>query len=142
MGVFSWDNSLSVGIDIIDGQHMKMVDMINNFYDEIHRIYTGESKATLNELRSELIQNMIDYARVHFRTEEEYFEEYNYPDYEEHKKEHDEFTAKVVDLKERFDKGRLILSTEITDFLKDWVIKHIKETDQKYSEFLREHGVR
>jgi hemerythrin len=141
MGVFNWDNSLSVGIESIDSQHRKMIDMINNFYDEIHRIHEGESNSTLNELRSALINDMVVYAREHFRTEEEYFLKFGYSDFDIHKKEHDEFTSKVTDLKKRYDEGKLILSTEITDFLKEWVISHIKENDQKYSVFLKGKGV-
>ncbi len=59
-----------------------------------------------------------------------------------HKKEHDDFVAKVVNFKKGLEDGRLFLSTEITDFLKDWLVKHIQGTDQKYSSFFQEKGLK
>ncbi len=67
---------------------------------------------------------------------------YNYPDYITHKKEHDIFIAKVSDLEKRFKSGGIIITFEITSFLKDWLKTHINGTDKKYSNFFIKHGVR
>lgn len=140
MELFIWDDSLSVNIQSIDDQHKMLLNMINGYYEEIHKIHEGKSNTTLKELRIDLISKMKEYAIVHFRTEEEYFEKYDYPDFIEHKREHDDFFAKVVDVEKRLEDGRLILTTELTDFLKDWLVDHIVGSDQKYSEFLISKG--
>ena len=142
MVLYEWNEKLSVNIESIDSQHKMLLNMINNFYEEIHKIHEGASDKTLNDLRADLIEKMKNYAVDHFRTEEEYFLKYNYPDYENHKKEHDDFALKVIDIEERFKKGELILSTELTDYLKDWLFDHIQDSDQKYSSFLMEKGVK
>ncbi len=141
MIVYEWNESLSVNIESIDKQHKMLLDMINEFYDEIHKIHEGKSTSTLNEVRAELIMKMKDYSIFHFKTEEELFELHNYSDKEAHKKEHDEFSLKVSDIEKKYKEGKLVLSTELTDYLKDWLFEHVKDCDQKYSEFLIEKGV-
>jgi len=135
MKLIEWNENLSVKINSIDEQHKVLIDMINDFYEKIN------NKAS-NELISELINKMKSYTIVHFGTEEKYFKKYNYPAFKIHKKEHDYFVDKVVDLEKRYNDGKMILSVEITNFLKDWLIKHIQGTDMKYTNFLIQKGVR
>ena len=135
MSYLIWDKSLSVEIDSIDREHQKLFKMINDLYEHI-------GKKSNNELISDLIKDMKDYTKHHFTTEESYFRQLNYPAYEEHKAEHDEFVAKVTDLEKRFNAGRLIITFEITTFLKDWIKKHIKGTDMKYVDFLKKRGIK
>lgn len=135
MSYLIWDESLSVGIDSIDQEHQKLFRMINDLYEHI-------GKKSNDELISDLIKEMKDYTKHHFSTEETYFRQLNYPEYEAHKKEHDSFVAKVADLEKRFNSGRLIITFEITAFIKDWIKNHIKGTDMKYVDFLKRNGVR
>ncbi len=141
MEIFSWDDSLSINIKEIDDQHKVLVNMINDYYNEIQSIAEHHSKRTLNELRIDLVGKMKKYSIEHFKTEDKLFEKYDYPNREEHNKEHDLFIGKVESLERRLSERKLILTTEITDFLKDWFINHISSEDQKYGDFLRSKGV-
>lgn len=142
MGLFEWKDSYSVGIEKIDNQHKVLIQMINMFYDEIHKIHEGKSDITLKELRVSTIDEMKKYAIEHFQTEEDLFLEYGYPDYVAHKTKHDDFFKKVLDVEKRLENGSLILSTEITDFLKEWLVEHIEGCDQEYSEYLVSRGAK
>ncbi len=135
MAFIDWNDSLSVKIDSIDDEHKKLINMINEFYENI------ETKSN-DELISKLIKEMKEYTLVHFSTEEKYFEQFNYPGYESHKKEHDAFVKKVIYVEKRFLEGSLLLSLEITKFLMDWLKEHIRGTDQQYTEFLIMKGVK
>lgn len=126
MAFITWNDSLSVKIDSIDEQHKKLIEMINNFYDNV-------SKQSNDELISSLIKGMKTYTIMHFTTEERYMKQFNYPKYEQHKKEHDAFISKVNDLEQKLKSGKAILSFEITTFLKDWIKKHIQEEDKQYT---------
>ena len=44
--------------------------------------------------------------------------QFNYADYESHKWKHDQSTQKVSEVKPRFDNGELVITLEITNFLK------------------------
>lgn len=135
MAVIKWNDKLNVGIGIIDEQHKILVEMINNFYD-------GINDKSNDELISDLITKMKDYTIVHFSTEEELLKKHGYSDYDNHKKQHDAFVLKVQDLEKRFKDGTIILSFEITKFLKDWLLDHIQGTDMKYAKVLVQKGVK
>jgi len=135
MAIFTWNNELSVGIESIDRQHMKLVEMINEFYEKIR-------DKSSSDLISSLIKKMREYALLHFATEEKLFTRLNYPATEEHVNEHKKFVDKVMDLEERYKAGTVILSFEITNFLKDWLVNHIQGTDKEYAGFFMERGIK
>lgn len=132
--LIKWSSDLSVGIGEIDGQHKKLVALINRLHAAMR-----ERKGH-DELR-QIIDGLIDYSINHFAFEEKYFEEFNYPETEEHKAEHTRFVKQISDFKKGFDQDRMMLSMDIMIFLKHWLLKHIQGTDKKYSEFFIEKGL-
>ena len=134
MAYINWNDSLSVGINSIDDQHKVLIGMINEFYENIKSNPHEENLSTL-------LKKMKEYTVVHFNYEETYFKKFNFPSYESHKKEHDNFVAKVIEVERKFNSKEIVLSFEITNFLKDWIKRHIKGTDMQYSKFLIENGV-
>jgi len=134
MSFMNWNENLSVKIKSIDEQHKKLIDLINDFYINIQN-------RSNNENISELIRGMKKYTETHFVTEERYMKRFNYPDFNAHKKEHYSFLNKVTDLEVKFNSGKLIVSYEITGFLKEWLRNHILVIDKKYSDFLIKNGV-
>ncbi len=125
MALIDWNESYDLKIEIIDQQHRTLAKMINKFYDEI-------TQKSNKDLISELIQNMKSYAQTHFSTEENMLHSSNYDGLIEHKIKHQAFIDKVTDLEERFNSGKMVLSFEITNFLKDWLITHIQKEDKEY----------
>jgi hemerythrin len=69
-------------------------------------------------------------------------DKFSYADTKNHKKEHELFVSKVMDVKKRFDDGNLVMSMEITNFVKDWIVKHIMVTDKKYSNCFIQNGLK
>ena len=134
METFPWKEDFSVGVREIDMQHKNLVIMINNLFDAM-REKNGQ------EVLSEIVDRMVNYARTHFSTEETYMLKYNYPGYAEHKAEHDEFTAKAIDLRRRLNDKTLVLSLEVIRFLKDWLSNHILVNDKKYGPYLNSKGL-
>ncbi|MEN8248690.1 MAG: bacteriohemerythrin [Bacteroidota bacterium] len=135
MALITWNDSLSVNIESIDEQHKVLVDMINDFYTHI----VDKSN---KELIAELIAKMKDYTVFHFAYEEKFFDQFGFPGSAKHREEHQIFIDKVEDLENRYNKGQIVLSLEVTNFLKNWLTNHIQGTDMEYSKFLVERGVR
>jgi hemerythrin len=124
---------MSVKIKSIDKQHQRLFDLINDFYANI-------DLQSNNDLILKLVHGMKNYTIFHFNEEEDFMKQNKYENYEEHKKEHQEFINKVLELEKKIQSGKIIVSYEITSFLKDWIKKHILSTDMKYSDFFIKHG--
>lgn len=135
MAAIVWDETLSVKIESIDLQHKKLIDLINAFYENLNRDSNKEKML-------ELIVALKDYTIFHFSSEEKCMKQADYPDFEKHKTEHRKFVAAVQDFEDRYIQGKLLLSIEITSFIKEWITKHIKGTDRKYSDLFIKKGIK
>ncbi len=135
MPLMDWSDDFSVGIESIDNQHKKLVNMLNALYDSMQ---SGEG----NEMLGKVLGGLAAYTVNHFKYEEDLFAQHGYPGTAEHKKQHDDLLAQVTDLKNKFDAGSATLSMEVMKFLKDWLITHIQGSDKAYSAFLIEKGVK
>jgi hemerythrin len=120
--MIKWTNDYAVGITLIDQQHQKFVATFNKLYDAF---LAGEAENKLEEVLDEL----VDYAEVHFSTEEKYFKEFNCPEMAEHIMEHDLFRNQIVEFQKclggTFDRKQL--SDELVELLDDWLAKHVVE---------------
>ena len=134
MAKIDWNESLSVKIDSIDVQHKKLIDLTNSFYENM-------SQGSTKEKMIELIKALKDYTVYHFALEEKQLLQVNYPGFKSHKMEHDKFVATVLNFEERYKAGKLLLTLEVTNFIKDWIVSHIMVTDKKYSELLVRKGI-
>jgi hemerythrin-like metal-binding protein len=64
-----------------------------------------------------------------------------YVNFNSHKKEHDELAQKVKKFMEDFKAGKSMLSIEVKDFLKDWILNHIQKVDKLYTRAYKENGI-
>jgi len=134
MAYLEWREEFSVGVPSIDAQHQKLIGMINDMYDE----YRGDKPAhTVKAVLAE----MEEYARVHFKTEEHYFDKFQYPDSKSHKNEHAVFFDELGYFKKRLNDNPDNLDLDLLNFLREWFEQHILGKDRKYGPFLVEHGV-
>jgi hemerythrin-like metal-binding protein len=129
-----WSDRFSVNIETVDSQHRKLVELLNNFHDAMK---AGKGK----EIMARTLSDLVDYTSYHFSTEEGLFKVHAYPDYMQHKKEHDVLTKQALELKERYSRGELIISADTMAFLKNWLSNHILGSDMKYAPFLKGKGV-
>ncbi len=134
MSLFNWSPDLSVNISEIDTQHKKLIDLINLLHDSMRM---GKGKEVLGKILKEL----TDYTVYHFNTEERLFEKHGYVESARHKKEHDDLTKQVMDIKSKFEQGQTTITVEVMTFLKDWLNNHIRQSDKKYSAYLNSKGV-
>lgn len=135
MGLITWDDSLSVQVTEIDNQHKKLIDIINNLSDAMR-----ERKG--NEVMTKILSDLASYTQTHFKWEERHFQKFNYKDTPAHLKEHEKFVDQIKKYKADFESGKLAMSIEVMNFLSDWLRGHIKGTDQKYTSFFHENGIR
>lgn len=118
-----WSDSLNTGIDVIDRQHMQIVDYINKLHDSRS---TNDRSAV-----SAVIDAMIDYTISHFGFEEALMEDAGYEFLRPHKKVHELFIKKVEELHIRFNNGEEIVD-DLHNLLTRWLFNHIKHDDAAY----------
>lgn len=135
MAFVTWSDNLSVGLFQIDTQHKNLINIINNLYDAMK---AGKGK----DIIPKIIKDMSAYTITHFSYEEKLMQQYGYPEYEAHKKQHDTFVKKVKEFEAEIAKGNITITLNVANFLKDWLINHIQITDKKYSSFFKEKGVK
>ncbi|PIQ23613.1 hypothetical protein COW36_14205 [bacterium (Candidatus Blackallbacteria) CG17_big_fil_post_rev_8_21_14_2_50_48_46] len=122
-----WTQDLNTGIDIIDKQHVQIVDYINQLDGERDRKAIGS-----------ILENLIDYTLSHFSFEESLAEDAGYKLLNPHKKVHEMFIQKVNEYKHRFDSGEEV-ADEIEKLLTSWLVNHIKRDDADYAPTVKAH---
>jgi len=130
----TWTPSMSVGVVEIDNQHKEFIKIISDFYNAFEE----------NKLKTELentLKKLIEYADFHFKTEEAYFDKFDYEFKDEHKKEHEKIRQKALLFLERFKEEGADIVIEFMEFITDWLVDHLEEQDQKYVKCFHDHGL-
>ena len=125
-----WDDSFSVDVPLMDEQHKKLVAMINDLF---HRCVSGSTSANLTFAMA--VKEAANYAKIHFRTEEEYLEKAGYPGLDEQRKEHESFMEEVLAIFMKYRRGQAE-PLDLVRFFKKWLLNHIAVLDKKYSSYL------
>lgn len=123
MAYLSWSDDLDTGIAVIDGQHRRIVDMIN----QLHEVQQSGEQAGIGQVINEL----VDYTSSHFAFEESMLEEAGYVFTKAHKRVHEVFIKRVSDYQVRFNQGEDI-ADELKALLGRWLFGHIRNDDQNY----------
>ncbi|PTD97032.1 bacteriohemerythrin [Pseudothauera lacus] len=125
-----WTSDLNTGIDVIDKQHMRIVDYIN----ELEEASAASDRAAIGRV----IDGMMDYTLSHFAFEESVQEEAGYPFCKAHKRVHELFVRRVNLYAERFGDGEDV-AVELHELLKNWLLSHIRRDDADYAGAVRAH---
>ncbi|QFY42248.1 bacteriohemerythrin [Candidatus Methylospira mobilis] len=123
MSLITWSDFLSVEMAEIDGQHKRMVRLINGL-DEHMR------KGDANDIMAGVFNGIVEFAGIHFATEEQWMARYDFPGFPEHVLEHQQFTATAVELQNRFSSNQAEVTAHTMVFLQDWFYHHLLGTDK------------
>jgi hemerythrin-like metal-binding protein len=133
--LMEWNENLKTGIDSIDAQHRKLVDMLNQLYD-------GFQKGLGRKVVGIVLDGLISYTSTHFKFEEDIFDRTGYAETPQHKKEHAALVDKVLKVQESFRTDpNAALSEEVMVFLRNWLTNHIMGTDKRYVPHMKSKGI-
>ena len=132
--MLKWKKEYEIGVERIDIQHKKLVDIGEQVYKLI--IKDGDHYDDIVTLLHEL----KDYTIYHFKTEEDLFEKH--PEFlkaESHIFEHRLFVKKIEkyfeDL-ELIDKEQKKVLLDLMTFISDWLVQHIVGSDKEYAPYI------
>lgn len=128
---FRWDDEYNMGIQKIDKEHKHLVRLLNQLYEDM---YAGKGRDALEEV----LASLILYTQTHFANEESLMIAHGYPEYMEHRDVHKKMTDKVLEMQKKFQNNKLSSPVQISNFLKNWLLKHIMGTDKKFADFLKQ----
>ncbi|MGY5860505.1 MAG: bacteriohemerythrin [Candidatus Thorarchaeota archaeon] len=130
-----WDESFSVGIELIDEQHKMLIERTNAISEAV------ENTRGLEKI-IQTLDFMIEYTEFHFSAEEKVMTDNDYPKFDEHHKLHEDFKSRLNLMVQDFEEEGATsgLSDEITAYLTNWLVNHIKGIDTELGQILREKG--
>lgn len=130
-----WEDVYKTGIEVIDNQHKKFVEILNQLYDAVDN---HKDKKAIDQV----FEGLVNYGKYHFATEEKYFDEFNFEEALEHKEKHKEFKQKIADYQAKINNGQIEITNDLINFLEEWLVTHLVEVDKKYVKCFKEHGLR
>jgi hemerythrin len=133
--MYKWDEQFSVGIQSIDNQHQEI-------FKQLHNLLEAMKQGQASSVTRQIILELERYAAIHFQKEEYFFQRFNYPGAAKHIREHQLFIQKLKEIKPEISSGKITLTIELLNFLKNWIEQHILVVDKEYSECFRENGLR
>ena len=130
MTQFSLTDDLYTGSSLIDGDHRKLVDLVNAFFESMQ---SGED----TERTARAMGALIAYTREHFAREEAEMQRIRYVALLAHKAEHSKLLRQLIELKEMLDAGGRMNVPAVADFLSEWLRDHILAADMKLAASLK-----
>jgi hemerythrin len=131
-----WTDEFSVGIDEIDHDHQRLLELLNDLYDAL------EADAG-REIVGNVLEGLVFYVSYHFAHEEGLFLRTNYPGYKGHRRQHQALRVTIKEIQEGFQLGETDgLPQQVLEFLKNWLYEHILRSDRAFSAYLSANGSR
>ncbi|MBI5006140.1 MAG: bacteriohemerythrin [Nitrosomonadales bacterium] len=128
MARMEWTQDLESGIPVIDTQHRRLIDFINEL-DDANR--TGNTEET-----NHVMEGLLNYTVTHFEFEEALQERAGYPYLKAHRRIHEIFMKKVAEIRARANQGENVAPV-LLHMLQGWLASHIKGEDRDYVETVK-----
>ncbi|WP_136524377.1 bacteriohemerythrin [Geomonas ferrireducens] len=131
MTLVEWDETLTLGVQRIDADHEKLVEILNRCYsalmqhDHTHELH-------------DIVVELLDYTQYHFGTEEALMRAARYPAAKAHTAAHRTFIKSIHNFRDRFEAGESFVAIDVLVFLKDWLVAHIQNTDRSLAQYVTE----
>jgi len=129
--MMQWTSNLAVGVEEIDRQHKELFKRANDLVEAMNQ---GKGREKVGKT----LKFLEDYVVSHFGNEERYMKRFRYPDYNSHKKQHEEFKEIFAGLKQEYESkgGSSAMAIEIQKKVGSWLRNHIGRVDKELGKFL------
>jgi diguanylate cyclase (GGDEF)-like protein/hemerythrin-like metal-binding protein/PAS domain S-box-containing protein len=128
----TWHEMHNVGIQEIDEQHMHLADLVDQL---IAGLRAGECQAVINAAMNQV----IDFASLHFSAEERLMARYQIADAAEHRDAHRRLIEDIRNLRVYSEMRDLGL---ILRYVREWLIRHVDGLDRELGRALAAQGCR
>jgi len=137
-----WSPHFKVGIQIMDEQHLRLIDIANELYHGVLASrYVWVTEEESDAYFRQGMHDAVDYVTHHFVTEESLMHTFEWPGYAFHKSEHERYARAVLECVQRFEHGNKLAGLEFVRYLRDWLLHHVSITDKDFASFAKHKGL-
>ena len=123
-------DNIDVGVQEIDSEHDLMLGLVRALVGAVARAPRPQVEA--------LLQQLSEFARVHFATEEIMMRLYAYPDFARHQLEHAKLIDQIDRVRAEFATGNVQPTKSFASALRHWFAEHVRTHDMALAIFVRE----
>jgi len=127
----AWDEKYSLKIKPIDNQHKELIKLTN----ELHKACLSRNEEVKTAFK-DAMSRMVEYVHFHFGREQELLQRINYPDYPNHKRQHEALVKDILIAAKDYNEGKKLVPNQFVRTLKDWIYSHIAVYDKLYASFI------
>lgn len=121
-----------------EDKHLLNHKEIDTLHKEFLDIYNSVDKTDTNSYIQKLI-SLLEHSKIHFKTEEDLMDKYNYPRSKEHKDEHRKVLAEMDYFIKNANSifGKKMLKAYYTQKIGDWFDLHLLSMDSDLTAYLK-----
>lgn len=125
---------LKTGVEEMDKDHQRLVELLNKVYELLKEGKSSEAEEFFSK-------ELVAWVEYHLAREEKFMQAIGYPEFERHKKAHENFRKVILDLLPHVEKGNHHAFRESLALAWGWLAGHIGKVDKKYGEYAKEKGL-
>jgi hemerythrin-like metal-binding protein len=125
--------AVDLGVESIDSDHRLQIRTVESIENAIRR---GASE----EVIGPLLAGLAEHTKAHFSAERALMRNSEYPDLEEHLREHDRLLRQLDHLIASYSEHRVQTALDVLHALRPWLLDHIDLMDRSLAEHLRRRG--
>ena len=122
----NWSSDLSVGNPVVDAQHKQLLEVCRRL------VVLADDPATKKSALYELINDVAELMRAHFRSEEEILRQNNCPNLEAHIEEHEMLYQRLLEQLSVCMQNKEVSESDFDSLMTCWLSHHLLEADNTY----------
>jgi len=134
MTTLEWSEAVEVHVAAFDEDHHSLIDKAAAL---VAACEEGQPALAQQNLLDDFIEISVD----HFEREEMRMHEVDFPEFTNHKAEHDLLIRAILKFRADLRYGRLPADAA-AEIIADWLLRHIREWDKGYTDFFHARGIR
>jgi hemerythrin len=123
---------IDVGVGEMDSEHDLLLGVVRALDKAVISAPHAQVEA--------LLQQLAEYTRVHFATEEIMMRLYAYPEFANHQLEHARLIEQIEQVRREFAQGHVQPTRSFASALRHWFTDHVRTHDADLARFVRETG--
>jgi len=122
-----WKEEYAIGVESIDNQHKHLFAIGNSIYELLENYVLDDKYDKIIKI----LNDLREYTKYHFQSEEEYMIEIRYSGYLKQKVEHEDFIDKIEEIElQNLDENQEKHVRELLLFVFNWILEHILQRDK------------